>query len=497
MSDQIPPHSLEAEVALLGSIFLDNDVMDDIAEIVKTPRYFYKTHHSIIFEAMVSLHDRGDEIDWVTVKEDLERRVDAGGASHLERCGGVEYLQELTEATPSSAGAEQYAEVVRDKALMRSILKMSQELKDAAQDKTIPVEEVLETMEQRALQIAGIRHSTKAQTVKQYIDNVFAEIDKMVAYREGNKGALPGVATGFRDFDNLKGGLSPGELIILAGRPGHGKSSLALNIADHACSTPNGGAVIYFSLEMSAEELLMRLLCSRAEVDLLRARMGNITALDQKRLRAEGDRLAEGNRLFIDPAYGMSTSQMRSKIRRLMKHQKVDLVIVDYVQLMKTDLKIKRHEQIGQLSRAMKTFARELDVPIIMLAQLNREIEKRRGSGRPMLSDLRESGSLEQDADVVLFIQRQNLVAPIPGIENLETEPATLYMAKNRNGPIGDTQLAFRRSCTRFETAESRYRQEFEQLAEANRREESSPEWARGYTDYTEPQRKEKENGNS
>lgn len=450
-NDQTPPHSVEAEQALLGTVFLDNDVMDDIRLIVRDPRYFYRTSHQNIFEAMVSLADDAKEIDWITVKEQLSN------SGTLDQSGGVEYLQELTEIAPTSLGATHYAEVVRDKAIMRKAVSIAANLRTQAYDLTVPVDEMIQHLESEVMKLSSARLTREIKSVRQILGEVVEQVGRYMAVRS-SVGDVVGTPTGFPDFDRIKAGFQPGELIILAGRPGHGKSALALNIADYISATGkrrgSTGAVMYFSLEMADTELFTRLLSSRAAIDMQDIRRGKITHEQAALLKHHGEEAAIENNIYIDSTYLTTLSEIRSKVRRIHRKKKLELVIVDYIQLMHVAVRQDRRDlDIAEISRGLKALSLEIGVPVLCLAQLNREVEKRRGvAARPMLSDLRESGALEQDADVVLFIQRPDLVTPTDGPRE-DVEPADLIMAKNRNGPVGDTRLAFRRSLTRFEQA--------------------------------------------
>lgn len=450
-TDNPPPHSIEAEQAALGAIFLDPSVLDDMRLILRDPRYFYRNKHQHIFAAMIALHDSGSEIDWVTVKENLS------AAGLLAEAGGVEYLQEITEIAPTSLGATHYAEVVRDKAIMRKAVQVAANLRTQAYDQTVNVDEMIQHLESEVMKLSSARLTREMKSVRQILTDVVEQVGRYMAVRS-SVGDVVGTPTGFGDFDRMKAGLQPGELVILAGRPGHGKSALALNIADYVSATGkqrgNTGAVMYFSLEMADTELFTRLLSSRAGIDMQDIRRGNITHEQAALLKHHGEEAAVENNLYIDSTYLTTLSEIRSKARRIHRKKRLELIVVDYIQLMHVAVRNDRRDlDIAEISRGLKAFALEIGVPILCLAQLNREVEKRRGAAsRPMLSDLRESGALEQDADVVLFIQRPDLVTPTDGPREA-VEPADLIMAKNRNGPTGDVRLAFRRSLTRFEQA--------------------------------------------
>ncbi|NUQ35892.1 MAG: replicative DNA helicase [Planctomycetaceae bacterium] len=478
--DKIPPHSIEAEQALLGAIFLDNAVMNEVASVVRRPEEFYRTRHQLIYAVMQKLSETGTEIDWITVKEALTRR------GELEEAGGVEYLQEITEIAPTSLGARHYAEVVRDKAILRAIILSASEVREQAYDPTHTAEELIEKFEEKVFHLGAARFQSETQSVPKLLEKVREQIELFRKLRLGS-GEVPGLPSGFKDLDRLLTGFKGGELLVLAARPGHGKTSIALNIAEHAALTAaerredGRGGVLFFSLEMTGVELVSRMLCSMSGVSLREVRLGSLTP-EQLHAIEEAQRGTRGRPglahapLYIDDSFLLSMTEIRAKARRLAEKSGIELIVVDYLQLINGDMRLDRHEQIGIVSRGLKSLARELDVPIIALAQLNRSIEQRRGvQQRPMLSDLRESGSIEQDADVVMFIQRERLLdaakrdeaeksadayAGEEREEQLDIEPASLIVAKNRAGPTGDVELVFRKSCTRFETPDKRYARE-------------------------------------
>lgn len=447
----VAPQSLEAEMATLGSIFLKPEVLDEIILTLPNADLFYRTKHRTIYESIIRVWKAGAEIDWVTVKEDLDK------AGQLDRAGGVAYLQEVTEATPSSLGASQYALVVRDKAMLRWMIAACGSVQGKARGAMADPTELMGEMELALMGMMEATYQHKALSVAEVLDDVFSQIELYQKVVSGEDATLPGVPSYIKDLDLLLTGFKPGEFLILAARPGHGKTSLALNIATQVAVSANitkkHGGVVFFSLEMSVDELLMRSVCSRSEVDLMDVRTKILTGTQERDLERARASLSE-SALFLDDDPSLTLAGIRAKSRMLKRREGIGLIIVDYLQLMNGDRRLDRYEQIGMMSRGLKQLARELKIPILALAQLNRKIEQRSSANpRPMLSDLRESGNQEQDADVVMFLQRENLV---PGSSHYnrwtaaEKEPATLIVAKNRKGPIGDVPLVFEKSTTTF-----------------------------------------------
>jgi len=478
--DKLPPHSIEAERELIGALFLDNQVLNDVVGKLKKGYFFYRTAHGLIFDAMVALANEGKEFSWITVATWLEKK------GQLQDAGGMDYLKECTEFAPTSAGAVHAAEIIRDRFILRQVISTASDVRAQAFDPTAEAEHLIETFEQKVFELGNQRFHAESKTIVELLNEFQIQLEAFKKLRLSND-AVVGLPSGYKDLDRISTGFHPGQLLIMAARPGHGKTSLALNIAakmaiaapDRADRRPGGGdgGVAFFSLEMTGVELISRVVCAEAGVSLKDVRQGNIDNLEARALEEANDRLMLAP-LFIDDSFTITMTEIRAKARRLKQKHNIEMVVVDYLQLIGGETGKDRHEFIGQITRGLKALARELEIPVLALAQLNRKIEDRRGSAqRPQLSDLRESGSIEQDADMVMFIQRDRMLDaavlaqaqedarmiadPREREEFLNVEPATLIVAKNRSGPVDDVPLSFRKSCTRFEAAMDAARHHF------------------------------------
>ena len=433
-SSRVPPHSLEAETGVLGAILLNNDVLPQVAEIVDRDD-FYRSGHRLLFEAMVELSERGSPIDLVTVTEELR------GKGLLEKAGGAAYISELTDRVPSARNAEHYARIVRERAIQRKLIWVATEIASEGYDPEADVEEYLDRAEQAIFEITQRKVSPSFVRLRDILRDAFTRIEELYEKKE----LVTGVPTGYTDLDQVTAGLQPSDLVIIAGRPGMGKTSFVLNVAQHA-AIEHGIPVAFFSLEMSREQLAMRLLCSEARVDSHRLRRGLLRDSDWPKLTRAAGTLAEAP-IFIDDTPGISTLEVRAKSRRLKAETNLGLVIVDYLQLMRSRGKYDvREQEISEISRSLKALAKEIHVPVVALSQLNRGVESR-SDKRPLLSDLRESGAIEQDADVIMFIYRDevyNKESPDKGI-------AEIIVGKQRHGPTATVKLAFLSEYTMFE----------------------------------------------
>lgn len=450
----IPPHSIEAEQAVLGAIFVDPGCLSEISLILKHPRMFWRTSHQHIFQAIMDLSAEGHEIDWVSVGE----QVRSNGA--LEECGGKDalhtYLSEMSHSVPSAYGAERYATIVRDRSLMREIILRATDIRGMALDETLTPGDVIDKLEQDVFEIAAQRFHGETHSVQALIQQVMEQQARMREWRLKHDGhSLPGLSSGYSDLDAYTTGWKPGELIVVGARPGQGKTSLMLNLAENmALDTVNRredgrGGVLLFSLEMTATELVQRVICSNAGVDLKKVKLGLYNKEEEGELKEATQRLAQAA-FFVDDSFTLNMSEIRSKARRMKERHDIDCIFVDYLQLVKDNDRLDRHLQIGNISRGMKALARELNIPVITAAQLNRSVEQRSSrEKRPMLSDLRESGSIEQDADQVLMIHKKE--SEEGTIDPNEIAEIDLIVAKNRNGPTGDVEMLFRKRYTRFE----------------------------------------------
>jgi replicative DNA helicase len=431
------PNNLEAERSILGAILLDDKALLNVFEILK-PQDFYLDSHRRVFEKMLLLMNSSRAIDLVTLKEELQR------ASELESVGGAAYLAALTDGLPRALNIEFYAQIVKEKSTLRRLIQVSNETMSRSYKDEEPAQEVLQGLEKAIFDIAGQHFHTGLANIAPVVSDVFKQIEEL----SNQKTAVTGLESGFVDLDRMTSGFHPSDLIIVAARPGLGKTSLCLNIAEHV-AIKHKKSVALFSLEMSKEQLVKRLLCSESRIDAHRINTGFLNKDDWNRLsRASGD-LSE-TKIFIDDTASVTIPELRSKSRRLSLEHGLDLIVVDYLQLMSgsTQRYENRTQEISQISRGLKGIAKELGVPVIAASQLSRAVESRTGEHRkPQLSDLRESGSIEQDADLVLFIYREDMVNPTEENNGL----AELIIGKQRNGPTGSVQLAFLKQFTRFD----------------------------------------------
>ena len=434
---KIPPHSIEAETAVLGAVFLDKDAWDKVAERVEEGD-FYRNDHRIIFRALAALSEAGEPTDIVTTAEWLENH------QLLDEAGGMRKLAALADNTPSAANSAAYAEIVRKRSVLRQLIQATARINEAVfNPENKPSEQVLDEAEQAIFEIA----ERQGKRLRKYrpIDDLIAEARDRIDILSRQSSPITGLATGYTDFDRLTAGLQPADLIILAGRPSMGKSALAINIAEHV-AIQGQKSVAVFSMEMPSEQLAMRMIGSLSRIDQQRLRTGKLNDEDWPRLTSTVGVVREA-RLFIDDTPALSPAELRARARRIVRDQGLDLVIVDYLQLMQAPgFADNRVAEVSEVSRALKGMAKELNVPVIALSQLNRGLEQRPNK-RPVMSDLRESGAIEQDADVIVFIYRDEVYdkeSPDKGI-------AEVIIAKQRNGPIGLVKLAWRGQFTRFE----------------------------------------------
>lgn len=436
------PSSEDSERAILGAILLDNSLITQTIEHLR-PEDFYSPLHRRIYGAMVSLFDASRSIDPILISEELKKE------GSVESIGGVAAISNLTYGLPHFSDLTEYIKVVRGKSMMRSLIRTCNEITSEALDEEDDAEAIIDRAEQMIFALAEQKERQGFEGIRPIAENVFSKIQDF-AQRDSH--ALTGLSTGYRDLDNITSGLQSGDLIIVAARPSMGKTAFCLNIAQRAAIRENA-VVAVFSLEMSKEQLVMRMLSSQASVDARNLRLGILSAKDWGRL-AEAIADLSSTRLYIDDTPGISVLEMRAKLRRLAVEQKsLDLIVVDYLQLMSGSGKRNenRQQEVSQISRDLKSLAKEFDCPVIALSQLSRAPEAR-NPPRPMMSDLRESGSIEQDADVVAFIFRQDYYSKNPEeIPENEQNIAELIIAKQRNGPTDTIKLAFLKQFTRFE----------------------------------------------
>ena len=444
--DRRPPYSPEAEVSVLGGMLIDRDAVARAIEIVDATM-FYREAHRRLFRSLVRIFERGEAIDPVTVQDDLRR------TEELDTVGGLDYIAELMDAVPSAANLEFHARIVREKALLRRLIDASQEtIRSAYEQGERVVEEILDEAESRVFQVAQSHEREGFVRVKDLLWPTFEEIEKL----QESGSPVTGVPSGFSDLDRMTTGLQKGDLIIVAARPSMGKTSWVLNVAATA-AIEHRTAVAIFSLEMGKEQLLKRFLSSEGRIDAQHLRRGGMTAEDHKRLAAAAGHLNTAP-IWIDDSPGATVLEMRAKARRLASemHQEeteLGLIVIDYLQLMGSDGRSEsRVQEVSLMSRGLKALARELDVPVIALSQLSRAPEQRTDK-RPMLSDLRESGSIEQDADLVMFLYRpEYYFGPVDDEGNSIEGHAELIVSKQRNGPVGTVPLFFHKAYTRFDS---------------------------------------------
>ncbi|NPV29473.1 MAG: replicative DNA helicase [Firmicutes bacterium] len=431
--DRLPPYNLEAEQAVLGALLLAPDSFLSIAEILK-PEDFYGEGHRDLFRVLRDLAEAGRPVDLVTVAEELTKR------GLLEKIGGASYLASLAGSVPTAANIRYYAQIVAEKGLLRSLISGCTQLAARGYEEGVESERLLDEAERMILDLSMRRQTRSYRPVKDLLLEALEKIEHLYQ----RKGEVTGLPTGFTELDRLTSGLQPSDLILLAARPSMGKTSLGLNIAQNV-ALKAGVPVGIFSLEMAGEQVVQRLLCAEALVDQQRLRTGFLTEEDWPRLVRAASRLAEAP-IFIDDTPAISLLELRSKARRLKIEHQVGFLVIDYLQLMQTGRRMEnRVQEISEISRFLKSLARELDIPVLALSQLSRAVEQR-GERIPMLSDLRESGSLEQDSDVVMFIYRDDYYNPHSEKKGI----AEIIVAKQRNGPVGTVELAFLKEFTKF-----------------------------------------------
>jgi len=433
---KIPPQSIEAEESLLSGILIDNNTLLDIIDII-SPEDFYRSAHQKIFSGIVELFSKNEPVDLVTLTNALKER------GNLEEIGGATYLATLVDTVPLAVNAKHYAKIVHDKASLRRLIERANEIAKECFEDRGNVDEIIDFAESSIFEISKNKHKQAFYPISEIIDGNIETLEE----RQGNKALVTGVPTGFTRLDNLISGLQKSELIILAARPSMGKTALALNIARNAAVDANVPVAI-FSLEMSKEQLSMRLLCSEARIDSSRLRGGFFSMEDWRKLTDAAGVLSDTS-IFIDDTPDISGMEIRAKARRLKMEKDIGIVIIDYLQLMKGRMSAERRDlEISEISRSLKALAKELGVPVMALSQLNRMLEQRNDK-QPRLSDLRESGALEQDADVVAFIYRDEIYNSDEN--NPKKGTADILIRKNRNGPTGEATLTFLDSYTRFE----------------------------------------------
>lgn len=431
---KIPPQNLDAEMSLLGAVLINEEVLADVTEFVKE-RDFYDKRHAMIFAAMVRLYERHKPVDLLTVTDEIKKK------DELTEIGGTAYLTELTNYVPTAANAATYAEMVASKAVRRRLIKASGEIAEFGYDEEYDTQELLQKAESELFAVSD--ESLKQDLVS--METILTESFDRLEELHRNKGALRGVRTGWRDLDNMTAGLQRSDLIILAARPAMGKTTLVTNLA-YNVATVAKQSVLFFSLEMSKEQLVDRMLADASGVDAWNIRTGNLSDDDFSKISEAMGEMSEAP-IYLDDTPGLSVMEMRTKARRAAHDAPLGLIIIDYLQLMQGSASTQgnRVQEVSEISRGLKLIARELNVPVIALSQLSRSVESR-SPQIPQLADLRESGSIEQDADIVMFIYREAYYNPDTERENI----TDLIIAKHRNGPVGKVELYFHPERLRF-----------------------------------------------
>lgn len=435
MVDRMPPQNIEAEQAVLGAMLISKEAIAEAAQILN-PVDFYREAHRIVYEAMLDLSNKNQAVDNLTVIEQLNK------AGLLEKVGGIAFVTALANTVPTAANVIFYAKIVKEKSLMRRLINTATAIATMGYEDSEDADTIMDKAEKMILEIAANRKTSDFTPIKQIVIDTFSKIEGLYE----SKGGLTGLSTGFKDLDRLTTGLQPSDLILVAARPSMGKTAFTLNIASHVAIKENK-PVAFFSLEMSKEQLMQRMLCAEGLIESQRLRVGDLDEQDWQKLIAAADKFSKAP-LYIDDTPGISIMELRSKARRLQQEKGLSLILIDYLQLMQgrsNKGSDNRQQEISEISRSLKSLARELNVPVIALSQLSRSVESRQIK-KPMLSDLRESGSLEQDADIVMFLYREDYY-------NAETENKNItdvIIAKHRNGPVDSIQLFFHKQFTKF-----------------------------------------------
>jgi replicative DNA helicase len=431
---KLPPQNNEAEQSVLGAILIENEALLKAIEIIH-PENFYRESHRLIFRSMIELFEKNEPTDLITLTEHLRKK------NNLEEVGGASYLTTLCEQIPTAANIEYYAKIVKEKAVLRRLIYCATEIATRGYSNQDEVGELLDFAEKSIFDITEDQVKASVFPLREILKTSFKAIENLYNKKE----LITGVATGFTELDQITSGFQPSDLIIIAGRPSMGKTAFSLNIA-HNAAYESKVPIVVFSLEMSKEQLALRMLCSEARVDAHKMRSGFLSESDWPKLTRAAGKLSEA-KIFIDDTAGMGVLEMRAKSRRLKAEHGLGMVIVDYLQLMKGRGTIdSREQEISDISRSLKALAKELKVPVVALSQLNRRVEER-AVKKPQLADLRESGAIEQDADVILFLYRDEVYNP----DSADKGSAEIIIGKQRNGPTGEIRLAFIDRYTRFE----------------------------------------------
>lgn len=431
---RLPPQNIEAEKCVLGAMLIDDEAIGLAIEILDES-WFYEDSHRRIYVAILDLYNNRKKVDLVTLSDKLRTE------NSLDSVGGIPYLSEIIDAVPTAANAEHYANIVKEKGVLRKLIRNATQIVNDCYETKGESAEVVDSAERLVFEVSDLKHRQRSVHIKDLVKNSIEKIDNLYQRKEH----VTGLASGFTDLDKKTSGFQQSDLVILAGRPSMGKSALAVSIVEHI-GIAQKKSVAMFSLEMSKEQLVQRMLCSQARVDAHKVRSGFLAPADWPKLTAAAGKLSS-SKIYIDDTPAISALELRAKARRLKSQYDVELIILDYLQLMRGSLKAdNRQQEISEISRSIKALARELDIPIIALSQLSRAVESRQDH-RPQLSDLRESGAIEQDADLVMLLMRDEYYNPTEENRGI----AELNIAKQRNGPVGIIKLSFIKEYIRFE----------------------------------------------
>lgn len=423
---RIPPHSVESEQSILGSILLDKEAIITVTETIK-PEDFYKEAHKIIYECMMKLNNKNEPIDLITLTEELKKQ------GHLEDIGGISYITSLSTIVPTTSNVKYYADIVKEKSVLRKLIRVSNDILNLGYDSSIKVEDILEKAEKQIFDISQEKSSEDFQTINSVLMDTYDTIEKLYT----NKEDITGITTGFDDLNKKTNGLQRTDLLLVAARPAMGKTAFSLNLVQNA-ALKGDASVAVFSLEMSKEQLVQRMLSAQSHVELKKIKTGKLDENDWPRIIDAMSVLSNAN-IYIDDTPGIKIGELRSKCRKLKIEKGLDLILIDYLQLMEGDGgNESRQQEISKISRSLKIIAKELNCPVVALSQLSRAPEQR-SDHRPMLSDLRESGAIEQDADIVMFLYRDEYYHPDSERKNI----GEIIIAKNRHGETGSVELVW------------------------------------------------------
>ncbi|WP_404450713.1 replicative DNA helicase [Virgibacillus necropolis] len=440
-NDRTPPHNIEAEQAVIGAIFLEPEAFSSASEVL-LPEDFYRASHQRIYETMMKLSDKGEPIDLVTVTTSLSN------AKTLDEVGGVSYLTDIAGSVPTAANISYYSKIVEEKSVLRRLIRTATDIVTESFSKEDEIEDVLNEAEKNILEVSHRKNSGAFQAIKDVLIDVYDNIESL----HHQSADLTGVPSGFRDLDRITSGFQRNDLIIIAARPSVGKTAFALNIAQNVAINTDENVAI-FSLEMGADQLVSRMLCAEGNIDAQRLRTGSLQAEDWSKLTMAMGSLSNAG-IYIDDSPGIRVSEIRSKCRRLKQEHGLGMIVIDYLQLIQgsPNSRDNRQQEVSEISRSLKGLARELNVPLIALSQLSRGVESRQDK-RPMMSDLRESGSIEQDADIVGFLYRDDYYDSESEKQNI----IEIIISKQRNGPVGNVELAFVKEYNKFVDLDHRY----------------------------------------